>query len=63
MSQAQNHDAIARIEAALSRLEGLVARPVAAPGDAGLAARHDALRTAVAHSLARLDTLIESAEA
>jgi hypothetical protein len=63
MSQPQTPDAIARIEAALARLEGLAGRPVAASGDTELAARHDALRTAVAHSLARLDALIESAEA
>ena len=53
--------ALARIEAALARIEAAASRPRPAnegPADDGLAARHAALRSAVAESLHALDGLI-----
>jgi hypothetical protein len=53
--------ALARIYAALDRIEGAAAsaRPA---GDAELAARHDHLRNAVAESLTAMDALIAGAQ-
>ncbi len=53
--------AVARIEAALARIETAAREPRSAPAgdDTGLAARHAALRQAVTHSLAQLDDVIE----
>lgn len=55
--------AVARIEAALARIEKAARPPRAATSDddGGLAARHEALRNAVAGSLAELDQVIAGA--
>ncbi|HMT47969.1 MAG TPA: hypothetical protein PLL44_12705 [Novosphingobium sp.] len=57
--------ALARIEAALARIEAVTRAPAAPSGAAELAAlqaRHDRLRAAVQDSLGQLDALIESAQ-
>ena len=59
MSDDRISGAIDRIERALARIE---ARAADRRGDAQAAARHDALRSRVAASLAQLDDLIESLE-
>ncbi len=51
--------ALARIEAAAARIEAAAAK--GGGEDSALAARHDALRDAVTHSLRELDTLIGGA--
>jgi hypothetical protein len=55
--------ALARIDAAIARLEAVAARPPVASGDAvsNLAARHQALRSAVTQALGQLDGLIAGA--
>jgi hypothetical protein len=55
--------ALARIEAALTRIEGAARAPRTADGSeiAELQDRHDRLRAAVTHSLGELDALIEEA--
>ena len=52
--------ALARIDAAIARLEAAASTGTAAPGmsDSILAVRHQALRTAVSHALGQLDGLI-----
>ena len=52
--------ALARIDAAIARLEAVASRAAAAPGasDGDLAVRHQALRTAVSQALGQLDGLI-----
>ena len=59
--------ALARIDAAIARLVAVASRPTPAPGHADtaaghigsdLAARHQALRTAVSQALSQLDGLI-----
>lgn len=62
MSDQRSQDAIARIEAALQRIEtGLAARP-SPPAhtsvDAGLVERHERLRNATRAAVAELDVLI-----
>ena len=51
---------LARIEAAIARLEAVASRPPAPHGhsDGDLPARHEALRTAVTEALGQLDGLI-----
>ena len=60
MDGASHESALARIDAALARLEAIASRPAAASGtaDGELAARHDRLRAAVSQSLRQLDGLI-----
>lgn len=56
--------AMARIQAAVARIEAAAHRPqpgINAGDPAGLEARHERLRAAVAHSLSDLDRLIASA--
>jgi hypothetical protein len=52
--------ALARIDAALARLEAVASRPATASEstDGDLAARHQRLRAAVSRSLSQLDGLI-----
>jgi hypothetical protein len=65
MSGDRSSRALARIGAALSRIEAAARRPRAS-GDgqelADLQARHDQLRAAVVDSLEQIDQLIESAQ-
>jgi 2-methylisocitrate lyase-like PEP mutase family enzyme len=58
MNGDQAEAALARIEAALARIEAAAARRKQAQAD--LAARHDALKSAVAETLGDLDELIGS---
>ncbi|MGH6787614.1 MAG: hypothetical protein ACREBO_12345 [Novosphingobium sp.] len=57
--------AVKRIEAALTRIEAAARAPRGAPAasDSELAARHAALREAVAQSLSQLDAVIGEAQA
>ena len=52
--------ALARIDAAIARLEAVASRGAAAPdhADSDLAVRHQTLRTAVSQALGQLDGLI-----
>ena len=61
MEREQTLRAIARIEAALARLEAERNAPATAP-DSVLAARHEALRQTVSETLSELDTLIGGLE-
>ena len=61
MKREQTLQAIARIEAALTRLEALDQRAAPAP-DADLFSRHEALRDSVGTTLTELDTLIGALE-
>jgi hypothetical protein len=67
MEGSSPESALARIDAAIARLEAVAARAPAAIGDSGsdavgdLAARHQALRTAVTKALGELDGLIAGA--
>ena len=61
MKREQTLQAIARIEAALTRLEAVGRRAAPAP-DADLFSRHEALRGCVGTTLAELDTLIGALE-
>jgi hypothetical protein len=66
MSGDRTNRALARIEAALERIEAAARRrpePVNAAELAELQARHGRLRAAVTDSLAELDQLIAGAEA
>jgi hypothetical protein len=61
MTGDQANNALARIEAALERIERAAARPHHGDlpmGDNGLADRHEALRNEVAQVLRQLDGLI-----
>lgn len=61
MNGGETEALLARIEAALHRIETAASRPAASLAD--LQSRHDALREAVSLSLGRLDDLIaEQAE-
>ena len=53
--------ALARIDAAIARLEAVTSRAPVAP-DSELANRHLALRNAVSHALGQLDGLIAGQE-
>lgn len=61
MKREQTLQAIARIEAALTRLETAGPRAIPAP-DADLFNRHESLRASVEATLAELDTLIGTLE-
>ncbi len=61
MKREQTLQAIARIEAALTRLEAVGQRAAPAP-DADLFSRHEALRDSVGTTLTELDTLIGALE-
>ena len=61
MEREQTLRAIARIEAALARLEAASEKPATAP-DSTLLARHEALRQTVSATLSELDTLIGALE-
>jgi len=64
MSGAQTDQTLVRLDAAISRIEAALDRPVAAAvsePDHALAARHDSLRQAVAETLRDLDGLIAEA--
>jgi hypothetical protein len=56
--------ALARIDAAIARLEAAASRSKAVPdtSDSNLAARHEALRSAVTQALGQLDGLIAGHE-
>jgi hypothetical protein len=64
MEGASPEMALARIYAAIGRLEAVATRGITAPGnsvtnsDDDLAVRHQTLRTAVSHALGQLDGLI-----
>jgi len=60
MEGSSPESALARIDAAIVRLQAVAASPPAAsaPADGDLAARHQALRSAVAQALGQLDGLI-----
>ena len=60
MEGSSHEMALARIDAAIARLEAVALRGAAAFGhaDSDLAARHQALRTAVSLALGQLDGLI-----
>ena len=60
MEGSSPESALARIDAAIARLEAVASRAPAASGhaDGDLAARHQALRTAVTQALGQLDGLI-----
>lgn len=55
--------ALARIDAAIARIEAAVLPPRQAEADAALVARHADLRAAVAEALGELDAVIEAASA
>lgn len=59
MNGAAVEQALARIEAALTRIEKVAEVPNA---DEALRARHDRLRAAVSHSLHQLDDLLSGHE-
>jgi multidrug efflux pump subunit AcrA (membrane-fusion protein) len=61
MEREQTLRTIARIEAALARLEAAYNAPATAP-DSALPARHEALRQTVSATLLELDTLIGALE-
>jgi hypothetical protein len=54
--------ALARIDAALTRIESAAQTPRAVEPVGDLAARHARLKSAVAESLRQIDTLIEGAQ-
>ena len=60
MEGSSPESALARIEAAIARLEAVAsgAPPASSHGESELAARHKALRTAVSQALGQLDGLI-----
>ncbi|HMO69178.1 MAG TPA: hypothetical protein PKD92_07050 [Novosphingobium sp.] len=63
MAGEQSHPALARIDAALARIEAAAVRPDESAANDALAARHEALRSAVATALGELDAVIEAASA
>ena len=60
MEGSSPENALARIDAAIARLEAVAMRGSALPGhaDSELAVRHQTLRTAVSQALGQLDGLI-----
>ena len=65
MSGAQTDQTLVRLDAAISRIEAALDRPLPAPpaqADPALADRHEKLRRAVAESLRELDGLIAQAD-
>lgn len=63
MAGVQTHPALARIDAAIARIEAAALRPPEAPGNDAVIARHEALRAEVAEALGELDAVIEAASA
>ena len=63
MDGLSTESALARIDAAIARLEAVAVCPPAASGNTGgdLAERHQALRSAVSQALGQLDGLIAGA--
>lgn len=61
MAGDHSHPALARIDAAIARIEAATLRPRESAANDALAARHQALRTAVAETLGELDAVIERA--
>ena len=63
MAGDHSHPALARIDAAIARIEAAALRPRESGTNDALAARHEALRTAVAEALDELEAVIEAASA